>query len=84
MSAAFCVLQVKQDLRMLALRGVFDPKRFYRAPDATKFPKYFQMGTVVAGPTDFYSGEWCQLDHPDFPASWARKWPSCEHDSVPR
>lgn len=55
-------LQVKQDLRMLALRGVFDPKRFYRAPDATKFPKYFQMGTVVAGPTDFYSGE-CASHH---------------------
>lgn len=49
--------QVKQDLRMLALRGALDPKRFYRNPDATKFPKYFQMGTVVGGPTDFYTGE---------------------------
>jgi Fcf2 pre-rRNA processing len=48
--------QVKQDLRMLALRGALDPKRFYRNPDATKFPKYFQMGTVVGGPTDFYTG----------------------------
>jgi Fcf2 pre-rRNA processing len=47
---------VKQDLRMLALRGALDPKRFYRNPDATKFPKYFQMGTVVGGPTDFYTG----------------------------
>lgn len=49
--------QVKTDLRLLALRGAFDPKRFYRNPDATKFPKYFQMGTVVEGPADFYSGE---------------------------
>lgn len=48
--------QLKTDLRLLALRGAFDPKRFYRNPDATKFPKYFQMGTVVEGPTDFYSG----------------------------
>lgn len=48
--------EVKTDLRLLALRGAFDPKRFYRNPDATKFPKYFQMGTVVEGPTDFYSG----------------------------
>lgn len=47
---------MKTDLRLLALRGAFDPKRFYRNPDATKFPKYFQMGTVVEGPTDFYSG----------------------------
>ena len=41
---------------MLRLRGAFDPKRFYKSADATKFPKYFQMGTVVEGPTDFYSG----------------------------
>ena len=50
--------QVKRDLRMLRLRGAFDPKRFYKSADATKFPKYFQMGTVVEGPTDFYSGAW--------------------------
>lgn len=48
--------EVKTDLRLLALRGAFDPKRFYRNPDATKFPKYFQMGTVVEGPADFFSG----------------------------
>ena len=48
--------QVKRDLRMLRLRGAFDPKRFYKSADATKFPKYFQMGTVVEGPADFYSG----------------------------
>ncbi len=41
---------------MLRLRGAFDPKRFYKSADGTKFPKYFQMGTVVEGPTDFYSG----------------------------
>ena len=45
-----------QDLRLLALRGAFDPKRFYRKADATKFPKYFQFGTYVEGPADFYSG----------------------------
>jgi len=43
---------------MLRLRGAFDPKRFYKSADGTKFPKYFQMGTVVEGPTDFYSGAW--------------------------
>ena len=41
---------------MLRLRGAFDPKRFYKSVDNSKFPKYFQMGTVVEGPTDFYSG----------------------------
>lgn len=33
-----------------------DPKRFYKSADQTKFPKYFQFGTVVEGPTEFYSG----------------------------
>jgi hypothetical protein len=54
-------LQVKRDLRMLRLRGAFDPKRFYKSADATKFPKYFHMGTVVEGPTDFYSGVFAPL-----------------------
>ena len=48
--------EVKRDLRLLKLRGVMDPKRFYKSADQTKFPKYFQFGTVVEGPTEFYSG----------------------------
>ncbi|GAQ89952.1 hypothetical protein KFL_005810050 [Klebsormidium nitens] len=48
--------EVKRDFRLLKLRGVLDPKRHYKAPDSTKFPKYFQIGTVVEGPTEFYSG----------------------------
>ena len=51
-----CQETALQDLRLLSLRGAFDPKRFYRNPDSTKFPKYFQFGTVVEGPTEFYSG----------------------------
>ena len=50
--------EVKRDLRLLRLRGVMDPKRFYKSADHTKFPKYFQFGTVVEGPTEFYSGQW--------------------------
>jgi hypothetical protein len=37
-------------------RGALDPKAHYKKLDSTKFPKYFQMGTVVEGPTDYYSG----------------------------
>jgi hypothetical protein len=47
--------EVKTDLRMLQLRSAFDPKKFYRKLDSTKFPKHFQFGTVVEGPTDFYA-----------------------------
>eukprot|EP00887_Chlorella_sp_A99_P003339 scaffold26.g3339.t1 len=48
--------EVKRDLRLLQLRGAFDPKSFYKRPDSTKFPKHFVMGTVVEAPQDFYSG----------------------------
>lgn len=48
--------EVKADLRVLRLRSAFDPKKFYKKFDDTKFPKYFQFGTVVEGAQDFYSG----------------------------
>ncbi|GFR40687.1 hypothetical protein Agub_g1278 [Astrephomene gubernaculifera] len=47
--------EVKQELRLLRLRGAYDPKRFYKSFDETKFPKRFQIGTVVDNPQDFYS-----------------------------
>lgn len=46
--------KMKRDLRLLRLRAAMDTKRFYKTPDSTKFPTYFQVGTVVQGPTDFY------------------------------
>ena len=49
-------VQVKRELRLLRLRGAMDPKRFYKSFDQSKFPKYFQFGTVVEGPADFYAG----------------------------
>jgi hypothetical protein len=48
--------EVKRDLRLLRLRGAMDPQRFYKSLDDTKFPKYFQLGTVVETPADFYAG----------------------------
>ncbi len=48
--------EVKRDLRLIRLRGAMDPKRFYKSMDQTKFPKYFQFGTVVEGAADFYAG----------------------------
>lgn len=47
--------EVKQELRLLRLRGAYDPKRFYKSFDETKFPKHFQIGTVVDTAQDFYS-----------------------------
>ncbi|CAJ0846299.1 4108_t:CDS:2 [Entrophospora sp. SA101] len=41
--------EIKNDLQVLKLRNVLDPKRFYKKDNSKKFPKYFQ------GPTEFYS-----------------------------
>ena len=42
-------------MRLLKLRGTYDPKRFYKTEDTSKLPKYFQVGTVVEGAADFFS-----------------------------
>eukprot|EP00088_Acartia_fossae_P060256 TRINITY_DN7210_c0_g1_i4.p1 TRINITY_DN7210_c0_g1~~TRINITY_DN7210_c0_g1_i4.p1 ORF type:complete len:262 (-),score=92.92 TRINITY_DN7210_c0_g1_i4:43-828(-) len=45
----------KNDLELLKMRGVLDPKRFYKKSDTKELPKYFQIGTVVDSPYDYYS-----------------------------
>jgi len=35
--------ELKRDLRLLRLRGAYDPKRFYKSFDNSKFPKYFAV-----------------------------------------
>ncbi|RUS82170.1 hypothetical protein EGW08_010052 [Elysia chlorotica] len=45
----------RMDMEMIRMRGVLDPKRFYKHNDRGALPKYFQMGTVVDEGTDFYS-----------------------------
>ncbi|KAM4548082.1 deoxynucleotidyltransferase terminal-interacting protein 2 [Odontesthes bonariensis] len=46
--------ELKEDLHVLKMRGSLDPKRFYKKNDRDGFPKYFQVGTVVDSPVDFY------------------------------
>lgn len=45
---------LKNDLKALKMRSALDPKRFYKKNDREGFPKYFQVGTVVDNPIDFY------------------------------
>ncbi|XP_073675491.1 deoxynucleotidyltransferase terminal-interacting protein 2 isoform X2 [Garra rufa] len=47
--------ELKNDLKALKMRGAMDPKHFYKKNDREGFPKYFQVGTVVDSPEDFYS-----------------------------
>ena len=46
--------ELRRDMRLLKLRGAYDPKRFYKTDDTSKLPKHFQIGTVVEGAADFY------------------------------
>ncbi|XP_029001773.1 deoxynucleotidyltransferase terminal-interacting protein 2 [Betta splendens] len=46
--------ELKGDLQVLKMRDSLDPKRFYKKNDRDGFPKYFQVGTVVDSPVDFY------------------------------
>ncbi|XP_019456473.1 PREDICTED: rRNA-processing protein fcf2-like [Lupinus angustifolius] len=50
--------ELQKDLKLLKLRGAIDPKRHYKKGDSKSktLPKYFQMGTVVDSPLDYYSG----------------------------
>ncbi|TWW57895.1 Deoxynucleotidyltransferase terminal-interacting protein 2 [Takifugu flavidus] len=49
--------ELKGDLQVLKMRGSLDPKRFYKKNDRDGFPKYFQVGTVVDNPVDFYHSQ---------------------------
>ncbi|KAG9350873.1 hypothetical protein JZ751_024762 [Albula glossodonta] len=46
--------ELTNDLKVLKMRATMDPKRFYKKNDRDGFPKYFQVGTVVDNPVDFY------------------------------
>ncbi|EPY76454.1 deoxynucleotidyltransferase terminal-interacting protein 2 [Camelus ferus] len=46
--------ELKNDLKALKMRASMDPKRFYKKNDRDGFPKYFQVGTIVDNPADFY------------------------------
>ncbi|XP_008290827.1 deoxynucleotidyltransferase terminal-interacting protein 2 [Stegastes partitus] len=54
MKAPEMTQELKGDLQVLKMRGSMDPKRFYKKNDRDGFPKYFQVGTVVDNPVDFY------------------------------
>ncbi|XP_034005606.1 deoxynucleotidyltransferase terminal-interacting protein 2 [Trematomus bernacchii] len=54
MKAPELTQELKADLQVLKMRGSMDSKRFYKKNDREGFPKYFQVGTVVDSPIDFY------------------------------
>ncbi|KAJ3599388.1 hypothetical protein NHX12_033351 [Muraenolepis orangiensis] len=54
MKAPELTVELKADLKVIKMRGALDPKRFYKKSDREGLPKYFQVGTVMDSPTDFY------------------------------
>ncbi|KAI7230220.1 rRNA-processing protein FCF2 [Hortaea werneckii] len=49
--------ELKRDLQLLKMRGVLDPHRHYKKEGGKmQAPEYSQVGTIVEGPTEFYSG----------------------------
>ncbi|KAK0319862.1 dTDP-fucopyranose mutase [Friedmanniomyces endolithicus] len=49
--------QLKRDLQLFKMRNVLDPHRHYKK-DGGKMqaPEYSQVGTIIEGPTEFFSG----------------------------
>ncbi|CAG98915.1 Fcf2p [Kluyveromyces lactis] len=46
--------EVKRDLMIIKHRAALDPKRHYKK-DKWKIPERFSVGTIIEGPTEFYS-----------------------------
>ena len=41
---------------MIKMRSILDPKRHYKTEDVkAQTPEFSQIGTIIEGPTDFYS-----------------------------
>ncbi|XP_034100847.1 deoxynucleotidyltransferase terminal-interacting protein 2 [Drosophila nasuta] len=46
---------MRNELKIIQMRSVLDPKHFYKKNDLKVLPKYFQIGTVQHSPLDHYS-----------------------------
>ncbi|PGG98558.1 hypothetical protein GX51_06754 [Blastomyces parvus] len=48
--------ELKKDLQLLRMRPVLDPHRHYKKDNSkAKVPEYSQVGTIIEGPTEFFS-----------------------------
>lgn len=47
--------ELKNDLQVLQMRSVLDPKHFYKKNDLKVTPKYFQVGKVMDSPLEYYN-----------------------------
>ncbi|KAL4877637.1 Fcf2 pre-rRNA processing-domain-containing protein [Aspergillus karnatakaensis] len=55
--------ELKRDLQLLRMRSILDPKRHYKKENAkAQLPKFSQVGTIIEGPTEFFSGRIAKRD----------------------
>jgi lysozyme family protein len=47
--------EIKRDLQVLKMRHILDRKRHYKKMGKRADPKYFQIGTIIESPTEFFS-----------------------------
>lgn len=47
--------ELKRDLQVLKMRHILDRKRHYKKMGKSEDPKYFQVGTIIESPTEFFS-----------------------------
>jgi len=55
--------KLKRDLQLLKMRNVLDPKRHYKKDNGkSQAPEFSQVGTVIEGPTEYYSSRLLNRD----------------------
>jgi len=55
--------ELKRELQLLRMRSVLDPHRHYKKESAkAKVPTFSQVGTLVEGPTEFFSARMSNSD----------------------
>ncbi|KAJ5127528.1 Fcf2 pre-rRNA processing [Penicillium atrosanguineum] len=55
--------ELKRDLQLIRMRSVLDPKRHYKKENGkAKPPDFSQVGTIIQGPTEFFSGRIAKKD----------------------
>ena len=56
--------ELARDFQLLKMRSVLDPKRHYKKENSTseREPKFSQVGTIIEGPTEYFSGRITKRD----------------------
>ena len=55
--------ELKRDFQLLRMRSVLDSKRHYKKESGkARLPPFSQVGTIVEGPTEFFSGRIAKKD----------------------